>query len=61
MDNSTEYFDKLDKSLIKLGKSDSAIEYAPHIRNEFDKVISALNMVKLYFNKDIKDSDSYFE
>ena len=47
MDNTLKnYFEELDEHIKELGQSDSSIEYAPHIRNKFDKVIYSLNKIK---------------
>lgn len=41
-----EHFDTLDKHLSNLGSSDSSVEYAPHIREEFNMVVGAVNNLK---------------
>ncbi|MEC1437306.1 hypothetical protein P9D57_00780 [Bacillus sonorensis] len=57
------YFKELDTHLKELGMSDSAVEYAPHIRDEFDKVIISLNKIKNYLGgKNMTStSDNYFQ
>jgi hypothetical protein len=53
---------QLDEVLTSLGKSDSSVEYAPHIREEFDKVIEKLNQlkVKMGYVRFENPSDDYF-
>jgi hypothetical protein len=53
-------FNELDKALSKLGKSDSSVEYALHIRDEFDSVVSELNKIKDKLHVKGKESDEYF-
>ncbi|MED2945416.1 hypothetical protein VSK91_19750 [Bacillus swezeyi] len=57
------YFKELDTNLKELGMSDSAVEYAPHIRDEFDKVINSLNKIKNYLGGEeiTHTSDKYFQ
>lgn len=57
------YFIELDKSLGRLGHADSSIEYASHIRDEFDNVISNLNQIKQHLDLSTElqfSSDEYF-
>lgn len=58
-----DYFKELDTNLKELGMSDSSIEYAPHIRDEFDKVIYSLNKIKNYLGGEeiTHTSDKYFQ
>ncbi|NUJ17485.1 hypothetical protein FKN04_12955 [Bacillus glycinifermentans] len=42
------YFKKLDEKLSELGQSDSSVEYAPHVREPFDKVVESLNEIRTY-------------
>lgn len=58
----TGYFNELDRHLKNLGQSDSSIEYAPHIREEFDKVVKSLNNIKGYLGgiEMLYKSDKYF-
>ena len=51
---------ELDEALSRLAKSDSSVEYAIHIRENFDEVISCLNAVKKNMNMNTKDTDTYF-
>ncbi len=53
--------DKLDVALSKLAKSDSAIQYAPHIEDEFYNVIDRLNELKSIFNFDKIQGFDYFD
>lgn len=39
-------FLKIENSLEQLAKSDSSIQYTPHIRKEFDLVVEGLNIIK---------------
>lgn len=57
-----EHFDVLDKCLSDLGCSDSSIEYAPHIRNKFNKVVGAINNLKAATGttKSIQSPSCYF-
>ena len=61
-DKMVDQFNDLDKALTGLGESDSTVEYAPHVREEFDKVIAKLNEVKKCVGlvSLIRNSDSYF-
>lgn len=61
MDYCKELFNKLDNKLIILAKSDSSIEYAPHIRDSFNDVINELNNIKIILNIKTKTSNSYFK
>lgn len=51
---------KLDYSLLQLALSDSSIEYAPHIRKNFDHVVNDLNRIKEYLGDEPMESDMYF-
>jgi hypothetical protein len=53
----------LDDTLKRLAMSDSSVQYASHIREEFDSVILMLNNLKLGlgFSEAIKKSEYYFE
>ena len=53
--------DELDQALSKLGKSDSSVEYANHIRDEFNNVIDKVNELKKVLGGNIKSSDDYFD
>ncbi|KAA6446748.1 hypothetical protein [Bacillus swezeyi] len=57
------YFKELETNLKGLGKSDSSVEYAPHIRDEFDKVIYSLNKIKNYLGEEemTHTPDKYFQ
>jgi hypothetical protein len=59
----SKYFKELDSKLGDLGKSDSSVEYAPHIRPEFDEVVKSLNNIKGYLGglEMLHTSDKYFE
>jgi len=52
----------LDDSLKRLGKSDSCIEYALHIRDEFNDVILMLKKLKLELGvgEIVENIDWYF-
>lgn len=54
------YFQLVDDMLEKLARSDSTIEYAPHVRPHFDNMVSSLNDIRLYLGGDEKKSHSYF-
>ena len=54
-------FEQLDKNLRKLGQSDSSVEYASHIRGEFDEVLNSLNELKRYCNVEVFESECYFD
>lgn len=60
-DTLNAYFVELDRHLSDLGKSDSSVEYASHIRDEFNKVVSSVNKIRLYIGGDSVKFDSYFE
>jgi hypothetical protein len=53
---------QLDEALTSLGKSDSSVEYALHIRDEFDMVIDKLNKLKtkMGYERFVNDSNEYF-
>jgi hypothetical protein len=53
---------QLDEALTSLGKSDSSVEYAPHIREEFNKVIEKLSQLKtkMGYVRFENSSDDYF-
>jgi len=55
-----DYFKQIDKYLSELGQSDSTIEYAPHARNPFDKLIESMNELKLHLGEESKPVDTYF-
>lgn len=52
--------DELDQALSNLGKSDSSVEYANHIRNEFNDVVDKLNELKKVLGGNLKSSEDYF-
>ena len=52
--------EELDQSLSNLAKSDSSIEYANHIRDEFENVIDKLNAIKEVLGGNIKSGFDYF-
>ena len=54
-------FDSLDVVLMELGKSDSSVEYAPHLREKFNEVVVQLNHIKGMLNILPKNSEEYFE
>jgi hypothetical protein len=54
-------FEELDKALCELAKSDSAIEYASHIRPEFNYVVTELNEVKRVLGFQSKECEKYFK
>ncbi len=58
-----KYFNRLDEDLKELGMSDSAVEYAPHQREPFDKIIKDINEIKAYLGglEILRKSDWYFE
>lgn len=62
MNDKSSWFCQIEHSLIKLAQSDSSIEYAPHIRKEFDEVVNGLNKIKeeLELEIIIHESDWYF-
>lgn len=45
-DEIIEIFNNIDEALKKLGKSDSSIEYTPHIRQEFSNVLQQIDHLK---------------
>jgi hypothetical protein len=53
-------FDVLDSKLYELGASDSAIEYAQHMREPFEDVIAAINEIKMYLGGNSKSIENYF-
>lgn len=55
-----DYFKQIDIYLSELGQSDSTIEYAPHARNPFEKLVVSLNELKLHLGEEVKIIDSYF-
>lgn len=56
-------FSEIDIALRKLGQSDSSIEYAGHIRQEFENTLQCINSLKYRTGNGqlIKNSDWYFE
>lgn len=55
-----KYFKKLDENLSELGQSDSSVEYAPHVREPFDKVIESLNEIRTYLGEYPIKVNQYF-
>ncbi|MNW69651.1 hypothetical protein D3C74_487130 [compost metagenome] len=53
-------FTELDIHLKKLTDSDSSIEYAPHIRNEYENVVSLINEIRIYLGGSPKNIQEYF-
>lgn len=53
---------ELDEALIDLARSDSSVEYAPHIREPFNLVVDKLNKLKeeMKFESIIIDKNKYF-
>ena len=62
-DTLSGHLKKLDRKLMGLALSDSSIEYAPHIREEFDSVICSLNYIKQHLGAIslILNKDTYFD
>jgi hypothetical protein len=56
-----KYFKQLDESLSELVQSESTIEYAPHVREPFDKVVAAINDIRTYVGGNSRSSEYYFD
>jgi len=54
-------FENLDTRLTWLAKSDSAIEYAPHIRSDFNGVVGLINELKYELGFETKECNEYFK
>lgn len=60
MDAALENSFNLDTYLYQLAQSDSSVEYAPHIREEFDGVVKCVNEIRSYLGGSSKDIEEYF-
>lgn len=61
--NYEELLFNIDEALKSLGMSDSSIEYAPHIRQEFSNLLQHINALKLKsgYGSLIENDNWYFE